>query len=50
MIVYFVGMYWFVFVDVIINIMNPAEAMFDDDLIFDSFLSKFELLDQNGYE
>ena len=52
-IVYFVGMYWFVFVDVIIHIMKyRSESGFSHDLIFDSFLSKFGLdfSHQNGYE
>lgn len=44
-IVYFIGMYWFVFVDVIIHIMDPL-----DHLAFDSFLSKFEHIDTVGSE
>lgn len=43
-VVYFVGMYWFVFVDVIMNIMNPPASILDDDEpIVDNFFSKFDI-------
>ena len=50
-IVYFVGMYWFVFVDVLMHIIliSRPEDPFDDDVELNNFQKEFRLIELKGF-